>query len=135
MMGPMVTDDTWMGNVNYTINNMDGALPFVPKFEIKASGSYTIPVIEPDLGIRFRWHSGRPIWKVESYPSRTSGGASRARSSPAAARPGSSRARTPIICLPVTVTDLRLEKAIPIRKHRFVPHRPRCVQHLQHGRT
>jgi hypothetical protein len=68
MQGPMVTDDTWMGNLNYTINNMNGPLPFVPVFEFKASGSYTIPKVEVDFGLRFRMHTGRPIWKLASYP-------------------------------------------------------------------
>ena len=67
MMGPMVTDDTWMGTLNYTINNMEGVLPFVPKLEFKASGSYTIPHAELDLGVRFRYHTGRPLWKLENY--------------------------------------------------------------------
>ncbi len=67
MMGPMITDDTWMGNLNYTINNMDGPLPFVPKWEFKASGSYTVPVVEADVGLRFRFHTGRPLWRLEGY--------------------------------------------------------------------
>jgi outer membrane receptor protein involved in Fe transport len=71
MMGPMVTDDTWMGNLNYTINNMTGPLPFVPKWEVKASGSYTIPYIELDFGLRFRFHTGRPVWEWSGYPSVT----------------------------------------------------------------
>lgn len=116
MMGPMVTDDTWMGNVNYTVNNMDGPLPFVPKFELKASGSYTIPVIELDLGIRFRWHSGRPYWKVESYPIRTQGGGIPG----SVISPGGTTrivsSTKPDYLPPVSVTDLRIEKAIQIRK-------------------
>jgi len=68
MMGPMLTDDTWMGSVNYTINNMDGPLPVVPKWEIKASGSFTVPVVDMDFGLRFRFHTGRPIWRLDSYP-------------------------------------------------------------------
>jgi len=116
MMGPMVTDDTWMGNVNYTINNMDGPLPFVPKFEIKASGSYTIPFIETDIGVRFRWHSGRPYWKVESYPRRTSGGGIPG----SVIVPGGTirilSSKTPDYLTPMTITDIRLEKAIPIKK-------------------
>ena len=74
MMGPMVTDDTWMGSLNYTINNMDGVLPFVPKLELKASGSYTIPYIDLDLGVRFRMHTGRPLWKLENYAVRSQWG-------------------------------------------------------------
>jgi hypothetical protein len=67
MQGPMITDDTWMGSLNYTINNMNGPLPFTPKFEFKASGSYTIPKAELDLGVRFRMHTGKPIWELETY--------------------------------------------------------------------
>jgi outer membrane receptor protein involved in Fe transport len=74
MMGPMITDDTWMGSVNYIINNMDGPLPFVPKWEVKASGSYSIPVVDVDLGLRFRFHTGRPLWRLEGYPARTQWG-------------------------------------------------------------
>jgi hypothetical protein len=66
--GPMVTDNNWMGTLNYTINNMEGPLPFTPKLEFKLSGSYTIPYIELDLGVRFRMHSGRPVWKLDEYP-------------------------------------------------------------------
>jgi carboxypeptidase family protein/TonB-dependent receptor-like protein len=69
--GPMVTDDTWMGSLNYTINNMTGMLPFTPKFEFKASGSYKVPKLELDLGLRFRMHTGRPVWKWEEYPQHT----------------------------------------------------------------
>jgi hypothetical protein len=74
MMGPMITDDTWMGNLNYTVNNMDGPLPFVPKWEVKVSGSYSIPKIELDFGMRFRGHTGRPLWELESIPVRTQWG-------------------------------------------------------------
>ncbi len=69
--GPMVTDNNWMGTLNYTINNMEGPLPFTPKVEFKISGSYTIPVIELDFGVRFRVHSGRPVWKLDEYPTIT----------------------------------------------------------------
>jgi hypothetical protein len=69
--GPMVTDDTWMGSLNYTINNMTGMLPYTPKFELKASGSYKVPKLELDLGLRFRMHTGRPVWKWEQYPQHT----------------------------------------------------------------
>jgi hypothetical protein len=68
---PMFYDDTWMGNLNYTINNLSGPLPFTPKWEVKVSGSYTIPTIEVDLGARLRFHTGRPMWQLESYPEHT----------------------------------------------------------------
>jgi len=66
--GPMVTDNNWMSSLNYTINNMEGPLPFTPKYEFKLSGSYTVPYIELDLGARFRMHSGRPVWQLETIP-------------------------------------------------------------------
>ena len=50
---------------------MEGMLPYTPKFEFKASGSYLLPRIDVDLGMRFRLHSGRPIWLLESYPQHT----------------------------------------------------------------
>ena len=69
--GPMFYDDNWMGNLNYTVNNLEGPLPFTPKWEIKLSGSYTIPKIEVDLGARLRFSTGRPMWKLENYPQHT----------------------------------------------------------------
>jgi len=63
--GPMVTDNNWMSTLNYTINNMTGPLPFTPKFEFKLSGSYSIPVVNVDLGARFRMHTGRPVWQLQ----------------------------------------------------------------------
>ncbi len=66
--GPMVTDNNFMGSFNQAINNLTGTLPFTPKFEFKISGSYTIPKIELDLGVRFRMHTGRPVWELEGYP-------------------------------------------------------------------
>ena len=49
---PMFYDDNWMGNLNYAINNLDGPLPFTPKYEFKLSGSYMIPRVEFDVGVR-----------------------------------------------------------------------------------
>jgi hypothetical protein len=68
---PMFYDDNWMGNLNYTINNLEGPLPFTPTFELKLSGSYKIPTAEVDLGVRYRMHSGRPIWRIQDYPLHT----------------------------------------------------------------
>jgi hypothetical protein len=69
--GPMFYDDNWMGNLNYTVNNLEGPLPFTPKWEIKVSGSYTVPKIEVDLGARLRFATGRPMWKLDGYPQHT----------------------------------------------------------------
>jgi hypothetical protein len=68
---PMFYDDNFMGNLNYTVNNMEGPLPFTPKWEIKLSGSYRIPRIDVDLGARFRFMTGRPMWKLDNYPQHT----------------------------------------------------------------
>lgn len=116
MMGPMVTDDTWMGSLNYTINNMDGPLPFVPKLELKASGSYTVPYVELDLGLRFRMHTGRPLWKLENYAvhsqwgypegSVISGGLNRIVGS-----------TEPTYLPTLAVFDVRVEKAFKIRNY------------------
>jgi outer membrane receptor protein involved in Fe transport len=69
--GPMFYDDNWMGTLNNTINNLEGPLPFVPKWEVKVSGSYTVPKIETDLGARLRFMTGRPIWMIDGYPQHT----------------------------------------------------------------
>jgi hypothetical protein len=69
--GPMFYDDNFMGTLNYTVNNLEGPLPFTPRWEAKLSGSYTIPKIDVDLGARLRFHTGRPVWKLDSYPEHT----------------------------------------------------------------
>ena len=116
MMGPMLTDDTWMGSVNYTINNMDGRLPFVPKWEMKASGSYTVPVVDMDLGLRFRFHTGRPLWRLESYPARTQwGGPADGIIATGGGRIVSST--EPFILPSLALFDLRAEKAIKIKRY------------------
>ena len=63
----MFWDDNWMSTLNQTINNLDGPLPFTPKYEFKLSGSYMIPKVEFDLGLRLRVNTGRPLWKLETY--------------------------------------------------------------------
>ena len=68
---PMFYDDNWMGNLNYTVNNLEGPLPFTPRFEMKLSGSYRVPAVEADLGVRYRMHSGRAVWLLEDYPLHT----------------------------------------------------------------
>jgi len=69
--GPMFFDDNWMGTLNYTVNNLEGPLPFTPTFELKVSGSYQIPRIDVNLGVRYRMHSGRAMWKLDDYPQKT----------------------------------------------------------------
>ncbi len=62
MEGMNIWSDRWLAGLNQTVQNMEGPLPFTPKFEFKVGGNYTIPKIEVDLGLRFRYHSGRPVW-------------------------------------------------------------------------
>jgi hypothetical protein len=62
MEGTNIWSDTWLGGLNQTINNMTGPMPFTPRFEFKINGNYTIPKLEMDIGIRFRLHTGRPVW-------------------------------------------------------------------------
>jgi len=62
MEGTNIWSDAWVAGINQTINNMEGPLPFTPRFEFKVAANYTIPKIEVDLGFRFRLHTGRPAW-------------------------------------------------------------------------
>jgi len=62
MEGTNIWSDQWLGGLNQTVNNMEGRMPFTPRFEFKINGNYTIPKIEMDVGLRFRLHSGRPVW-------------------------------------------------------------------------
>lgn len=72
--GPMVFDTLWVAGLNSTINSMAGPLPHTQKYEFKASGSYLIPYIELDLGFRFRYNSGRPLWPLDVIPVHTQWG-------------------------------------------------------------
>ena len=63
--GPDIWSDRWVAGVNQLVNNMVGPLPFTPRFEFKINGNYTIPVIEADFALRFRMHTGRPVWIVQ----------------------------------------------------------------------
>lgn len=69
--GPMIVDDLWVGNLNQLVNNMEGPMPFTPRFELKISGSYRIPAVEVDLGFRFRFNNGRPLWPLVNVPTRS----------------------------------------------------------------
>jgi hypothetical protein len=69
--GPMIMDDLWIASLNQLVNNMEGPLPFTPKFEFKLSGSFNIPVVDAILGFRFRYNSGRPLWPLSEVPTRS----------------------------------------------------------------
>jgi Carboxypeptidase regulatory-like domain len=72
--GPEFYDDNFMGNLNYATNNLEGPLPYTPKWEFKLNGSFTIPKIEVDLGARVRVATGKPLWRLENYPELTENG-------------------------------------------------------------
>ncbi len=66
--GPMIMDTPFGSSMNDFQNNLSGPLPMTPKWMVKASGSYTIPLIETDFGLRYRYDSGRPFWPTETIP-------------------------------------------------------------------
>jgi outer membrane receptor protein involved in Fe transport len=68
--GTNIWSDAWLAGINQAVNNMEGPLPFTPRFEFKINGNYTIPVIEVDLGLRFRMHTGRPVWVTQELGDR-----------------------------------------------------------------
>lgn len=69
MEGTNIWSDAWVAGINQTVNNMEGPLPFTPRFEFKVAANYTIPKVEIDLGIRFRLHTGRPAWVLAEVQS------------------------------------------------------------------
>jgi outer membrane receptor protein involved in Fe transport len=66
--GPMIMDTPFGASVNQFQNNTEGPLPMTPEFMLKISGSYTIPKIETDFGMRYRYDTGRPFFPVEALP-------------------------------------------------------------------
>ena len=68
--GSNIWSDHWVSGVNQLINNMVGPLPFTPRLEFKLNGNYTIPVVEVDFALRFRLHTGRPVWILQEIGER-----------------------------------------------------------------
>jgi hypothetical protein len=66
--GPLVMDTPFGSTPNHFQNNLEGPLPMTPEWMVKVSGSYTIPVIETDFGLRWRYDSGRPFFPVQELP-------------------------------------------------------------------
>jgi hypothetical protein len=66
--GPLVMDTPFGSSMNHYQNNLSGPALMTPEWAIKIAGSYTIPTIETDLGVRIRYDSGRPIWPVQTVP-------------------------------------------------------------------
>ena len=112
VLGPMFWDDNWMDSLNATINNMDGPLPFTPKYEVKLSGSYKIPRLEVDLGARLRTATGKPMWKLENYPQHN-----QSSDPPGGVIDGGSRivgSETPTYLPSQHLLDLHMEKAFKV---------------------
>jgi len=70
--GTQIMDRSFITSPNDLVNNLEGPLPFSPDWEIKVNGSYTIPVVELNLGFRYRYNSGRHYWVVKELPRRVS---------------------------------------------------------------
>ena len=66
--GPIVMDTPFGSSLNHYQNNTEGPAPMTPEWAIKVSGSYTIPTIETDLGLRVRYDSGRPMYPIQNVP-------------------------------------------------------------------
>lgn len=66
--GPMIMDTPFGTSYNDFQNNTSGPAPMTPKLMLKLNGSFTIPVIETDFGMRWRFDNGRPFWPVQSLP-------------------------------------------------------------------
>jgi hypothetical protein len=63
--GPLVMDTPFGTTMNHFQNNTEGPLPMTPELMIKLSGSYTLPRIETDFGMRWRFDTGRPFVPVQ----------------------------------------------------------------------
>ncbi|MGH9457372.1 MAG: TonB-dependent receptor domain-containing protein [Thermoanaerobaculia bacterium] len=63
--GPMIMDTPFGSSMNHFQNNIEGALPMTPEWLIKVAGSYRVPTVETDLGLRVRYDSGRAIFPIQ----------------------------------------------------------------------
>jgi outer membrane receptor protein involved in Fe transport len=66
--GPMVMDTPLGGTKDHFQNNTRGPAMMTPVWAVKIAGSYTVPTIETDIGLRIRYDSGVPVWPVEAVP-------------------------------------------------------------------
>jgi len=66
--GPQTQDTPFGSTFNHFQNNTEGPLLMTPEWMAKLGGSYTIPVIETDLGVRWRYDSGRALFPIELIP-------------------------------------------------------------------
>jgi uncharacterized protein (DUF2141 family) len=66
--GPMIMDTPFGTSYNDYQNNLNGPSLMTPKLMVKLNGSYTIPVVEADFGLRWRYDNGRPFWPIQNIP-------------------------------------------------------------------
>ncbi|HUP50179.1 MAG TPA: TonB-dependent receptor [Thermoanaerobaculia bacterium] len=66
--GPMTMDTPFGTTMNHFQNNIAGPAPMTPEWMFKVSGSYTIPRIETNFGLRYRYDSGRAVFPTTSIP-------------------------------------------------------------------
>ncbi len=64
--GPLTMDTPFGSTPNHFQNNLSGPALMTPEWMAKVAGSYTIPVIETDLGFRLRYDSGRAIFPIDN---------------------------------------------------------------------
>jgi outer membrane receptor protein involved in Fe transport len=64
--GPLTMDTPFGSTPNHFQNNLSGPALMTPEWMAKIAGSYTIPVIETDVGIRIRYDSGRAIFAIDN---------------------------------------------------------------------
>jgi hypothetical protein len=64
--GPLTMDTPFGSSYNHFQNNLSGPALMTPEWMAKVAGSYTIPVIETDLGFRLRYDSGRAIFPIDT---------------------------------------------------------------------
>jgi hypothetical protein len=66
--GPMVMDTPFGSSYNHFQNNLEGPLLMTPEIMVKMTGSFLIPVVETNFGMRYRYDSGRPFFPLQSIP-------------------------------------------------------------------
>ena len=66
--GPMIMDTPFGTSYNDYQNNLNGPSLMTPRLMVKVNGSYTIPRVEADFGLRWRFDTGRPFWPIQNIP-------------------------------------------------------------------
>jgi outer membrane receptor protein involved in Fe transport len=64
--GPLTMDTPFGSTYNHFQNNLSGPALMTPEWMAKVAASYTVPVIETDLGLRIRYDSGRAIFPIDN---------------------------------------------------------------------